>query len=54
VTIGLGSMIDIDVDIGDTAQVGALSLVPKHSRLDARRRLRRDSGQADERDGAAV
>ena len=35
VTIGLGSMIDIDVDIGDTAQVGALSLVPKHSRLDA-------------------
>jgi acetyltransferase-like isoleucine patch superfamily enzyme len=34
VTIGLGSVIDIDVEIGDRCQVGALSLVPKHSRLD--------------------
>jgi acetyltransferase-like isoleucine patch superfamily enzyme len=35
VTIGLGSVIDIDVQIGDRCQVGALSLVPKHSRLAA-------------------
>jgi acetyltransferase-like isoleucine patch superfamily enzyme len=35
VTIGLGSVIDIDVEIGDRAQVGALSVVPKHSRLEA-------------------
>jgi serine acetyltransferase len=35
VTIGLGSVIDIDVEIGDKAQVGALSVVPKHSRLEA-------------------
>lgn len=34
VTIGLGSVIDIDVEIGAKAQVGALSFVPKHSRLD--------------------
>lgn len=34
VTIGLGSVIDIDVEVGDRCQVGALSLVPKHSRLD--------------------
>ena len=34
VTIGLGSAIDIDVDIGDGCQVGALTLVPKHTRLD--------------------
>jgi carbonic anhydrase/acetyltransferase-like protein (isoleucine patch superfamily) len=27
-------VIDIDVEIGDHSQVGALSLVPKHSRLD--------------------
>jgi acetyltransferase-like isoleucine patch superfamily enzyme len=35
VTIGLGSVVDIDVDIGDRCQVGALSFVPKHSRLEA-------------------
>ena len=34
VTIGLGSAIDIDVDIGDGCQIGALTLVPKHTRLD--------------------
>ena len=34
VTIGLGSAIDIDVDIGDGCQIGALTLVPKHARLD--------------------
>ena len=34
VTIGLGSVIDIDVEIGDGCQLGALTLVPKHSRLD--------------------
>jgi acetyltransferase-like isoleucine patch superfamily enzyme len=35
VTLGTGSVIGIDVDVGDGAQVGALSLVPKHSRLAA-------------------
>jgi carbonic anhydrase/acetyltransferase-like protein (isoleucine patch superfamily) len=35
VTIGIGSIIDIDVVAGDRCQVGAMSLVPKHSRLDA-------------------
>lgn len=35
VTIGLGSVIDIDVEVGDACQVGALSLVPKHARLEA-------------------
>ena len=34
VTIGLGSAIDIDVDIGDGCQIGALTLVPKHARLE--------------------
>ena len=34
VTIGLGSIIDIDVDIGPHCQVGALTLVPKHAKLD--------------------
>jgi acetyltransferase-like isoleucine patch superfamily enzyme len=35
VTIGVGSIIDIGVDAGDGCQIGALSLVPKHTRLDA-------------------
>jgi acetyltransferase-like isoleucine patch superfamily enzyme len=35
VTIGLGSVIDIGADIGPGCQVGALSLVPKHTTLDA-------------------
>ena len=35
VTIGLGSVIEIGVDIGDGCQVGALSFVPKHARLAA-------------------
>lgn len=35
VTIGLGSVIDIDVDAGPDCQVGALSLVPKHTKLAA-------------------
>lgn len=35
VTIGVGSIIDIGVEVGDGCQVGALSLVPKHTRLDA-------------------
>jgi acetyltransferase-like isoleucine patch superfamily enzyme len=34
VTIGLGSVIDIDVDIGDGCQIGAFTLVPKHARLE--------------------
>jgi acetyltransferase-like isoleucine patch superfamily enzyme len=35
VTIGLGSAIDVDVVIGDGCQIGALTFVPKHARLDA-------------------
>ena len=34
VTIGLGSVVDIGVDVGPDAQVGALSLVPKHTTLE--------------------
>ncbi len=34
VTIGLGTVINIDVDIGSDCQVGALSFVPKHTRLE--------------------
>jgi hypothetical protein len=33
VTIGLGSVIDIDVTVGSNAQIGALSFVAKHTRL---------------------
>lgn len=33
VTLGTGSVIGIAVEIGDNAQVGALSLVPKHAKL---------------------
>ena len=33
VTIGLGTVIEIGVEIGPQAQVGALSFVPKHARL---------------------
>jgi serine acetyltransferase len=35
VTIGLGSVLEIGVEAGDSCQVGALSFVPKHARLDA-------------------
>jgi acetyltransferase-like isoleucine patch superfamily enzyme len=35
VTIGLGSVIEIGTDIGPDCQIGALSLVPKHTTLDA-------------------
>ena len=35
VTIGLNTVVDIDIEIGDDCQVGALSLVPKHSRLES-------------------
>ena len=34
VTVGLGSVINIDVEAGDGCQIGALSFVPKHSRLE--------------------
>jgi acetyltransferase-like isoleucine patch superfamily enzyme len=34
VTIGLGSVVNIGVDAGADCQVGALSLVPKHTRLE--------------------
>ena len=35
VTIGIGSVVEIGAEIGDGAQVGALSVVPKHARLEA-------------------
>jgi len=35
VTVGLGSFVDIDVEAGAGVQIGAMSLVPKHSRLEA-------------------
>ena len=35
VTIGLGSVVDIDVEAGPDCQIGALSLVPKHTKLEA-------------------
>ena len=35
VTVGLGSMVGIGVDAGDRCQIGALSVVPKYTRLDA-------------------
>jgi len=34
VTVGLGSYVDIDVEVGAGCQVGAMSFVPKHSRLE--------------------
>ena len=34
VTVGLGSMIGIGVEAGEKCQIGALSVVPKYSRLD--------------------
>ena len=34
-TIGLGSMVDIGVEVGANCQVGALSLIPKHTKLPA-------------------
>ena len=33
VTVGLGSVIEIDVVIGSHSQIGALTFVPKHARL---------------------
>jgi acetyltransferase-like isoleucine patch superfamily enzyme len=33
VTVGLGSVVEIDVVAGEACQIGALSFVPKHSRL---------------------
>jgi carbonic anhydrase/acetyltransferase-like protein (isoleucine patch superfamily) len=35
VTIGLGSVIDIGVDIGRQCQIGAMSLMPKHTTIPA-------------------
>jgi acetyltransferase-like isoleucine patch superfamily enzyme len=34
VTIGLGSVVEIGVTVGDNTQIGALSFVPKHTVLD--------------------
>jgi non-ribosomal peptide synthetase-like protein len=56
VTVGVGSVIGIDVAAGDRCQIGALSLVPKHARLDpdrvyigipVRRMVERGSDDAD-------
>jgi acetyltransferase-like isoleucine patch superfamily enzyme len=35
VTIGVGTVIEIGVEIGDDTQVGALSFIPKHTKLSA-------------------
>jgi hypothetical protein len=35
VTVGLGSVIDIGVEVGPHGQIGAMSLVPKHTKLPA-------------------
>lgn len=35
VTVGVGSVVGIGVEAGDRSQIGALSLVPKFSRLEA-------------------
>lgn len=35
VTVGIGSVVEIGVEAGDGAQIGALSVVPKFMRLDA-------------------
>jgi non-ribosomal peptide synthetase-like protein len=35
VTVGLGSIIDIGVDVGPHCQIGAMSFVPKHTKLPA-------------------
>ena len=35
VTVGVGSVVEIDVEAGDGCQVGALAVVPKHTRLAA-------------------
>jgi acetyltransferase-like isoleucine patch superfamily enzyme len=34
VTVGLGSMVGIGVEAGEKCVIGALSVVPKHSRLE--------------------
>jgi acetyltransferase-like isoleucine patch superfamily enzyme len=36
VTVGLGSMVGIGVEAGDYCQIGALSVVPKHTVLESR------------------
>jgi acetyltransferase-like isoleucine patch superfamily enzyme len=35
VTVGVGSIVDIGVEIGPHTQIGAMSLVPKHARIPA-------------------
>ena len=35
VTVGVASIIDIGVDVGERCQIGAMTLVPKHTRLEA-------------------
>jgi acetyltransferase-like isoleucine patch superfamily enzyme len=36
VTVGLGSMVGIGVEAGDDCQIGALSVVPKYTKLEGR------------------
>ena len=35
VTIGVGAVVGIDVEIGDHCTIGALSFVPKHTQLES-------------------
>ena len=35
VTIGLGSTVEIDVEVGEGCEIGAMSFVPKHARLES-------------------
>jgi hypothetical protein len=37
VTVGVGTVVEIGVEIGPYAQIGALSFLPKHTRLEGRR-----------------
>jgi acetyltransferase-like isoleucine patch superfamily enzyme len=54
VTVGLGSLVAIGVEAGDQCQIGALSVVPKYSKLEAgaiyagvpARRIEKASSQA--------
>lgn len=34
VTVGIGSVVDIDTEVADGCQIGAFAFVPKHSRLE--------------------
>ena len=46
VTVGLGSMVGIGVEAGERCQIGALSVVPKDTKLDAAHLRRRAGARA--------